>query len=126
MNKRPRICFLTGSAADWGGASRVLYTTLRSIDLSRIEPMVLLSGEGPVQNELEARSIDCRVWGPLTEPVNKFAYIKALFRTIQFYRREHIDLVHVNHRFWRTAEVLDALIPRIPVLVHFHVVNEQR
>ncbi len=126
MNKRSRICFLTGSAADWGGASRVLYTTLRGIDLSLIEPLVLLSDEGPIQNELESRDINCQVWGPLTEPDNKLVYIKTLFRAIQFYRRERIALVHVNHRFWRPAEVLAALLLRIPVLVHFHVVNKQR
>jgi len=126
MNKRPRICFLTGSAADWGGASRVLYTTLRSIDLSRIDPLVLLSGDGPIQNELESRGIDCRVWGPLTEPDNKLSYINTLFRVMQFYRLQRINLIHVNHRFWRPAEVLAALLLRIPVLVHFHVVNEQR
>ena len=63
MNPRPRIGFLTGSAADWGGASRVLYTTLRKLDLTRVEPLVLLSGEGPIKAELEARGIRCLVWG---------------------------------------------------------------
>ena len=26
------VCFITGSAGDWGGASRVLYTNLRLLD----------------------------------------------------------------------------------------------
>jgi glycosyltransferase involved in cell wall biosynthesis len=40
-------------------------------------------------------------------------------------RRERIAALHVNHRFWRPAEVLAALLLRIPVLVHFHVLNQQ-
>ncbi|MEJ2651576.1 MAG: glycosyltransferase family 4 protein [Gammaproteobacteria bacterium] len=125
MNQRPRICFLTGSAADWGGASRVLYTTLRSIDLSRIDPLILLSGTGPIQNEFGAKGIRCRIWGPLTEPTDKIIYLRALFRSLYMLRSERIAAMHVNHRFWRPAEVLAALLLRIPVLVHFHVVNSQ-
>lgn len=125
MNQRPRICFLTGSAADWGGASRVLYTTLRNIDLSRIEPLILLSGAGPIQDELEAKGMRCRIWGPPTEPTDKVAYLKTLFRTLYLLRSERIAAMHVNHRFWRPAEVLAALLLRIPVLVHFHLVNRQ-
>lgn len=125
MNPRPRICFLTGSAADWGGASRVIYTTLRGMDLTLIEPLVLLSGKGPIRAELEARGIRCEEWGPATEPDNKIAYIRRLFKSLLFLRRERIAALHVNHRFWRPAEVLAALLLRIPVLVHFHVVNQQ-
>lgn len=125
MNSRPRICFLTGSAADWGGASRVLYTTLRKIDLTRLEPLVLLSGDGPIKAELEALGIRCLVWGPANEPENKVAYVKALFRALCLLRHERIAVLHINHRFWRPAEVLAALMLRIPVLVHFHVVNLQ-
>jgi glycosyltransferase involved in cell wall biosynthesis len=123
--RRPRVCFLTGSAADWGGASRVIYTTLRNIELSRIEPLVLLSDEGPIRNELEARGIGYRIWGPPTEPTVKTAYLRALFRCLYLLRSEHIAALHVNHRFWRPAEVLAAFLLRIPVLVHFHVVNNQ-
>lgn len=121
----PRICFLTGSAADWGGGSRVLYTALRTMDLTRVQPLVLLSGEGPIRQELEARGIRCIAWGPLTEPASKSAYLKALFRMMLLLRRERVAALHVNNRFWRPAEVLAAFLMRIPVLVHFHVVNRQ-
>jgi len=125
VSSRPRICFLTGSDTDWGGASRVLYTALRKMDLTRVEPLVLLSGDGPIKAELETLGIRCLNWGPATEPVNKPAYLKTLFRTIWLLRRKRINALHVNHRFWRPAEVLAALILRIPVLVHFHVVNKE-
>jgi len=125
VNARTRICFLTGSAADWGGASRVLYTTLRGMDLTRVEPLVLLSGEGPIKADLEALGIRCLIWGPAQEPDDKLAYLKVLFRALRLFRHERIAVLHVNHRFWRPAEVLAALLLRIPVLVHVHVVNQQ-
>jgi glycosyltransferase involved in cell wall biosynthesis len=126
VNGRPRIGFLTGSDAEWGGASRVLYTTLRQIDLTRLEPIVLLSGEGPMRAELESRGIRCLPWGHAHEPGGRLAYIRVLFRTMNLLRCERIAVLHVNHRFWRPAEVLAAILLRIPVLVHFHVVNQQR
>ena len=125
MNASPRVAFLTGSAADWGGGSRVLYTLLRAMDLARLQPLVLISGEGPIREELEVRGIRSLVWGPLTEPTNKVLYIKSLLRMMRLLRRERVAILHVNHRFWRPAEVLAALVMRIPVLVHFHVVNRQ-
>jgi glycosyltransferase involved in cell wall biosynthesis len=39
--------------------------------------------------------------------------------------KERVAVLHINQRFWRPAEVLAALLMRIPVLVHFHVVNRQ-
>lgn len=99
MNARPRICFLTGSAADWGGASRVLYTTLRKMDLTRMEPLVLLSGDGPIKTELEGLGIRCLVWGPVHEPDNRVAYVKTLFKALSLLRRERIAVLHINHRF---------------------------
>lgn len=125
MSRPLRVGFLTGSAADWGGASRVLYTALQQIERSRIEPVVLLSGEGPARQALESQGIRCLVWGGLTEPESKVRYFSALLRMLRLLRRERIAVLHVNHRFWRPAEVLAALLLRIPVLVHFHVVNEQ-
>lgn len=125
MSEPLRVAFLTGSAADWGGGSRVLYTALRAMDLTRIQPLVLLSGEGPIRHALEDRGLRCIAWGPVTEPTDRLAYLKAVFRMLRLLRRERIAVLHVNHRFWRPAEVLAALLLRIPVLVHFHVVNEQ-
>lgn len=123
MTTAVRVAFLTGSDADWGGASRVLYTALRALDRSRIEPLVMLSGEGPVKAELEARGIRCFAWGMPTEPANRLRYVAAVSRAARFFRRERPALLHVNLRFWRPAEVLAARLLRIPALLHLHVVN---
>lgn len=122
---KPIICFITGSAGDWGGASRVLYTNLRKMDRSRIDPLLLLPRDGPIVPELERLGLRYKIWGDLTEPASPLAYIKAFLRAFTFFRREKVALVHLNHRPWRPAEVLAARALRIPVLVHYHVVNEQ-
>ena len=120
-----RVCFYTGSSNDWGGASRVIYANLRRLDLDRVEPIVLLSGEGPIRSELEARGMRCIAWGPLTEPSGVGQYLRAIFRMMRLLRRERIALLHINHRFWRPAEVLAARLMRVPVLVHFHLVGKE-
>lgn len=122
---KPVICFITGSAGDWGGASRVLYTNLRKIDRDRIDPILLLPRDGPIVPELADLGLRHRIWGELTEPSNPIAYLKAFVRALVFYVRERVALVHLNHRPWRPAEVLAARALRIPVLLHYHVVNEE-
>ncbi|MCK0509207.1 glycosyltransferase family 4 protein [Aromatoleum anaerobium] len=124
MNTRPVICFITGSHGDWGGASRVLYTNLRLIDTTRLEPLLLLPGNGPIVNELEQCGLRHLVWGQLTEPGNPLAYLRAFFRALAFFRRERVAVIHVNHsNFWRPAELLAAWVLRIPIVAHYHVIN---
>lgn len=120
------VCFVTGSAGDWGGASRVLYTNLRQLDRSRIEPILLLPCDGPITPELDRLGLRYHIWGCPTEPADRFAYIRAFFRTLMLFRREKVQLVHFNNRPWRPAEALAARVLGIPILLHFHVVNEAR
>lgn len=117
----PIVCFLALSAGDWGGASRVLFTNLRFIDRSRLHPLVVLPGDGPIVAELEAAGIDHLVWGPLLEPGNAFAYLRRLVRTLRMFRRVRVATVHINGAFWRPAEILAARILRIPIVAHYHV-----
>ena len=121
---KPVICFVTGSAGDWGGASRVLYTNLRHIDRERIEPILLLPRDGPIVPELQRLGLRYHIWGSPTEPGDRLAFIRALWRTLLLFRRERVRLVHFNNRPWRPAEALAARLLGIPILLHFHVVNE--
>lgn len=124
MSVRPVICFITGSHGDWGGASRVLYTNLRQIDNSRLEPLLLLPGDGPIVGELKQRGLRHLIWGRLTEFGNLRGYLRAFLRALAFFRRERVEVIHVNHsNFWRPAELLAALALRIPIVAHYHVIN---
>lgn len=118
------VCFVTGSAGDWGGASRVLYTNLRQLDRSRIEPILLLPRPGPITAELDRLGLRYHIWGSPTEPADRLAYLRAFVRTLLLFRREKVRLVHFNNRPWRPAEALAARLLGFPILLHFHVVNE--
>lgn len=125
-NGKVTVAFLTGSSGDWGGASRVLFTALRLMDLSRIEPVLLLPGDGPIVPELKARGLRHLIWGPLTEPGKPWQYLRAIWRTIHFLRREQIDVLHVNHsNIWRPAEFLGAKLAGVPIVTHYHTVNDE-
>ena len=126
MKPTPVVCFVTGSSGDWGGASRVLYTTLRQMDRSRLEPLLLLPSSGPIVTELENLQLRHLIWGPLTEPGNLRTYLGAFFRAVALFRRERVALVHINgSNFWRPAEVLAAWVLRIPIVAHYHVINDR-
>lgn len=119
------VAFFTGSAGDWGGASRVLFANLRLLDRDRIEPIVLLPRNGPIVPELRARGIACEIWGDLTEPGQPLGYLKAMLRMARFLRRHRVDAIHVNHsNSWRPAELLAAWLMRVPILTHYHTVND--
>lgn len=125
MIEPPVVCFVAGSAGDWGGAGRVIYTLLRHLDRDRIEPLVLLPRRGPIQRELDERGIRHVIWGPFTELANPIRFARTLARTLRLLRSERIRLVHVNHHlFWRPAEVLAARLLGVPVVAHYHVVND--
>ncbi len=119
-----RVAFFSGSAGDWGGASRVLFTMLRLLDRTRFDPYVLLPCDGPIVAELDACGIRHTRWGSFTEPGKPLAYLKAIWRMARFLRRHRIQVIHINHsNAWRPAELLAARLLRIPILTHYHTVN---
>lgn len=126
MDTKPVVCFITNSAGDWGGASRVLFTNLRQVDKTRLIPLLLLPRPGPIEEDLRKQGLNYLIWGPLTEPGSPFAYVRSLLRAVSFFRRERVSVVHINgSNFWRPAELLAAWLLRIPVVAHYHVVNDK-
>lgn len=123
MTERKTIAFLTGAAADWGGASRVVFTTLELLDRSRFEPLVLLPEAGPIIERLQARRTRYVIWGDAREPRGPFHHARDVVDCMRRLRAFGIDLLDVNFRFWRAAEVLAAWFLRIPVVTHYHLVT---
>jgi len=123
---RKTICYVATSAGDWGGASRVLNVTLRLLDRSRFEPLVLFPEPGPILPDLDRRGIRYRIWGPLCEYTDPFSYAKAVARTWRFLQREKVAVLHINHSgFWRAAEMVGAKLARVPILAHYHLVVDR-
>ena len=120
------ICYLSASSGDWGGASRVLFTNIRLIDRDRYEPLVLLPSEGPILSLLKQLGVRYTIWGRQHEPNGKMQYIRDIIAAAGFFRRNRVDLLHINHaNYWRPAEVLAAKLLRIPIITHYHVVVDQ-
>lgn len=123
MSYKPVICFITNSAGDWGGASRVLFTNLRLMDHERLTPLLLLPRSGPIEHELAQQGVRYHIWGPLAEPGNPLAYLRSFLRAWRFFRRERVAAIHLNGTFfWRPAELLAARMLRIPFIAHYHVI----
>lgn len=122
----PVIAFFTCSSGDWGGASRVLYTNLYQIDTRRLTPLLILPGKGPVEDALNQRKLRYEIFPYFTEPGRSMRYLKALFRSMRFLKRENVTMIHVNRsNFWRPAELLAARILGIPIVAHYHVINHK-
>lgn len=100
------FCFVTGSAGDWGGASRVLNTNLPYIDRSRIEPILLLPRDGP------------------TEPGDQLAFVRTLRRAVLLFRREKVQFAPFKNRPWRPTETIAARPLCIPILLPVHVITD--
>ncbi|CAH1904795.1 conserved hypothetical protein [Candidatus Nitrotoga sp. HW29] len=126
MRNKPVVCFFTTSAGDWGGASRVLFTNLYLMNRDKLTPLLLLPSTGPIEKELKQRDLRYVIWGSFTEPGKTFAYLRSFFRACLFFKREHVAVIHVNSsNFWRPAELLAARLLGIPILTHYHVINDQ-
>lgn len=125
MSNKPVICFFTVSSGNWGGASRVLYTNLWRLDTNLLTPLLILPGRGPIEPELKAHGLQYEVWSPFTEPGDPLAYVKAFWTAWRFFRHANVAAIHVNgSNFWRPAELLAARLMGIPILAHYHVIND--
>ena len=125
-NKKSIVCYLSASAGDWGGASRVLFTNLRLLDRQQFEPLVLLPNEGPVIPYLQQLNIKYVLWGVAHEPGGWGKYLKDIVSAYRLFRHYKVDILHINHcNYWRPAEIIAALLLRIPIITHYHVVIQK-
>ena len=127
MNKTKKvICYFSASSGDWGGASRVLFTTLKFIDRKKYEPIVLIPDKGPVTPLLEKLGIKYLIWGQLHEPEGLVKYVKDFVKSIRMFRNHKIDVFDINHcDYWRPAELLAARFLRIPIVTRYHTIVEK-
>ena len=120
------IAYLTESAGDWGGASRVLFSTLRLIDRARFQPLVLLPSKGRILPLLDEIAVPYVIWGQAHEPQRVLPYARAILASLRLLRARRVDLLHVNGaNYWRPAELLAARMLSIPIVTHYHVVVDK-
>lgn len=126
--ERPlHVLYFAGTHGNWGGASRVLFSTLALMDRSRIEPIVALTMAGPAGEILSGMGIVGEIWGSMTEYRSAGQYVRAVGRAAAWMRRQRIDIVHMNRaNDWRPAELVAACLLGIPIVTRFHTVNRDR
>lgn len=118
-----RICFFVGTHGDWGGASRVLFHVIRTIDKMRFTPIVMLTQRGPACEDLEQLNIRYKIWAIHDYTKSVVGYLRAVLWSMVFFRRNHVELIHLNYNCigWRPAELLAARVLGIPVIEHVHI-----
>lgn len=125
-----KVCYVT-HLPNLTGANRSLVDMLDGVDKTVVQPIVLLNGHGPIEEELKLRNIKYRIvfYVPATNSddflknigkhicntrfLNRFAVncIKKVFK------EEKIDLVH-NNTFLVGAGMQAALELKIPYICH--------
>ena len=128
-----KILFL-GHSGKKGGAEYCLDIILRNIDLTRYEPGVIFSGDGPMVATAQKRGIWYQIrplnWWMLYEPClwewkNRLVSPYRIYKLVQQIRRNDIKLVYSN-----TACIFEgavaARIAGVPHIWHVHeVLNKQ-
>lgn len=131
MSRAARKVLIIAHSGCLGGAELCLDTTLRHLDRSRFEPVVVFGCEGPMIESARAMGIDAQVW-PLAwwmchEPSwwhrkNMLGgSIPRIWKLRRIIKRQQIDLVYTN-----TAVVFEgavaARLARVPHVWHVHEV----
>lgn len=121
------ICYFLGTYEDWGGASRSLLNIVKKIDKKRFKPIVALTKEGLLSKKLSNINIEYRIWKRHDRSPNVIKYIWAILKCMQFFKKNKIDLIHINYGCigWKPAEIIAAWILRIPMVNHYHGINTQ-
>lgn len=113
------VCFFIGTHGDWGGASRIIFNIVRKLDRTWFNPMVMLTAEGAICQELNELEVPYRIW-PLENDYRPIAYARHFLKSLRFLSRENINLVVLSYGClgWRPAELLAAKVLRIPIIEH--------
>jgi glycosyltransferase involved in cell wall biosynthesis len=123
---KKRICYFLGTDADRGGAGRILLNIIRELDLSRFDPLVIVSKEGGISEEMNSRGITCRAL-PRHDATNPISHIIDILRCMLFFRRERISAIHMNYGClgWKPAELPAARLAGVPLVTHFQRITNK-
>lgn len=108
----------------------MIFHIIRKVDRERYTPVVMLPRRGPACDDLDLLNVRYEIWpGHDFELGRKIgSYMLAAARATSFFRRNKIDLIHMNYSClgWRPAELLAARLLRVPVVEHIHITAHSR
>lgn len=120
-----RVCYYLGTYEDWGGASRALLNFIVRVDRRKFEPLVVVTQKGTLISALAEKGIASVICPKRDWNGNPFKFALDVARSVTFLRRHKVDLIHLNGGSlgWKPPELLAARFLKIPVLMHFHIVE---
>lgn len=127
---RYKIAFVT-HLSNLSGANKSLLDLLDGLDYNIFDPLVIINSHGPLERELEGRSVKYKVafYSPSTNSTNKFKNIvkyvlnSSVFNRIsvsilkKIFKEENIQLVH-NNSYLVSVGMQAAYETNIPYICH--------
>lgn len=125
MSVTRRVCYYLGTYEDWGGASRALLNFVMRVDRDKFEPLVVVTQKGKLIGTLAEKGIETAVCPKRDWDGNPVRFALNVVRSISFLLRHKVDLIHLNGGSlgWKPPELIAARLLRIPVLMHYHIVD---
>ena len=120
-----RILYYYGGPHLDTGSPRALVALVDILDRTRMYPLFLATGSGPLVDALEARGVEIRRGKVANVSYrNPLAGLRGVLKHARCLREWKIDLVHLNEFGWNLDLVFGAWLARVPVLLHVHLPGE--
>jgi glycosyltransferase involved in cell wall biosynthesis len=116
------LYYFAGTHTD-SGSPKALLGMIDVLDRSRVTPLFLTSGDGPLIEALEERGVEIvRAQQPeVVSPKHPFVALRNIRRFARLLSEHRIDLLHVNEFGWNMDLVLAGPLARVPVVLHMHL-----
>ncbi|NMG28292.1 glycosyltransferase family 4 protein [Aromatoleum evansii] len=120
-----RVCYYLGTYEDWGGASRALLNFVVRVNRDKFDPLVVVTERGALIDTLSQKGIAAAICPKHDWNGNPFRFALDVMRSMLFLRRHKVHLIHMNigSLGWKPPEVVAARLLRIPLIMHFHMVD---
>lgn len=120
-----RVCYYLGTYEDWGGASRALLNFVVRVNRDKFDPLVVVTERGALIDTLSQKGIATAIYPKHDWNGNPFKFALDVMRSMSFLRHHKVRLIHMNigSLGWKPPEVIAARALRIPVIMHFHMVD---
>jgi glycosyltransferase involved in cell wall biosynthesis len=118
MTRRPaRICHVI-TMLELGGAQQNTLYTVRNLDRSRFDPILVTGTEGPLVEEARTCGARAVFLSSLVRPISPLRDGRALVDLMRLFRRERPDVVHTHSSKAGILGRLAAAAAGVPVIVH--------
>lgn len=96
-HKRLTIAFIFNHSFFLGGGEISFFELIRKLDKKVFKPIVIVPAAGEIEKKLRNNDIEVHaIKLPSLKTIIKLSPLKAIFNLINFFKKSHIDLIHLN------------------------------